>query len=149
MDCMQHAKLPCPSLSPGVCSNSCPLSGWCWCLTISFCHPFSFCPQSFSASGSFPVSWLFTSVGQSIGALASFLPVNVQGWFPLGLAGFDLFGVQGTLKSLLQHHSSKHQFFGPGPQPSLWSNSHIHTWLVEKPWLLTIHTFVSKVMSAL
>ena len=84
---LQHTRLPCLSPSPGVCSNSYPLSLWCH-PTISFSVvPFSSCLQSFSASGSFTVSWLFASGGQSIGASASasVLPMNVQGWFPLGL----------------------------------------------------------------
>ena len=86
---LQHARLPCPSLSPGVCSDSCLLSQWC-CLTISSsANPFSSCPQSFPASESFPMSLLFASGGQSIGTSASttVLPMNVQGWFPLGLTG--------------------------------------------------------------
>ena len=86
---LKHVKLPHLSPSPGLCSNSCPLSWWC-CLAISsFVVPFSFCLQSFPASGSFPVSWLFASGGQSIGtsASASVLPVNIQDWFPLGLTG--------------------------------------------------------------
>ena len=86
---LQLSSLPCPSLSPGVCSNSCPLS-WRCCLTISSSvNPFSSCPQSFPASGSFPVIQLFTSGAQSIGALvsASVLPVNIQHWFLLGLTG--------------------------------------------------------------
>ena len=82
--------------------------------------PFSSCLQSFPASGSFLMSWLLASGGQSIGASASALPMNVQDWFPLGLTGLISLQFHGTLKSLLQHHSSKHQFFGT--QPSLWSN---------------------------
>ena len=84
---LQHARPPCSSLSPGVCSNSCPLSQWCY-PTISFSViPFSFCPQSFPASRSFPISQLFASGGQNIGASASasVLPMNIQGWFSLGL----------------------------------------------------------------
>ena len=84
---LQHTRFLCPSLSPRVCSNSCPLSWWCY-PTISFSITFfSSCPESFPASGSFPVSWLFASGGQSIrtSASASILPVNIQGWFPLGL----------------------------------------------------------------
>ena len=75
---LQHAKLPCPSPSPGACSNSCPLSQWCYLTTSSFSNPFSSCPQSFPASRSFPMSWLFSSGGQSIGAsaLSSVLPMN-------------------------------------------------------------------------
>ena len=84
---LQHAKLPCPSPSPRLCSNSCPFSRWCYLTVSSSAAPFSFCPQSFPASGSFPLSWLFSSDGQSIGASpsASVLPVNIQGWFPLRL----------------------------------------------------------------
>ena len=87
---LQHARLPCPSPTPGAYSNSCSLSRWCH-PTISFSVvPFSFCLQSFPASGSFPVSQFFTSGGQSIGisASASVLPMNIQGWFPLGWTGW-------------------------------------------------------------
>jgi len=80
----QDARLPCPSLSPGVCSNSCPLSWWCNPTISSSVVPFFSCPQSFPASGSFPVSQLFSS-GQSIGTSASVLPMNIQSYFPLGL----------------------------------------------------------------
>ena len=86
---LQHARLPCPSLSPEVYSNSCPLSQWRH-PTISFSvTPFSSCPQSFPASGSFPINRLFTSDGQRIGvsASASVLPIHFQGWFPLGWTG--------------------------------------------------------------
>ena len=108
-----HTRLLCPSLSPGVCSNSCPLNRW-WHPTISsFVAPFSTCPQSFPASGSFPMSQLFTSGSQSIGASASVLPMSIQGWFPLGLIDWlDLLAVQRALKSLLQHHSSKALILG-------------------------------------
>ena len=84
---LQYARLPCPSLSPGVCSNSCPLSGWCHPTISSSVTPLSSCPQSFPASGSFPVGQLFASDGQSIGAStsASVLPMNIKDWFPLGL----------------------------------------------------------------
>ena len=78
-------QLPCPPLSPGVCSNSRPLNRWCHPTISSSVAPFSSCPQSFPASGSFPMNWLFVSGSQSIGALASVLPMNIQGWFPLGL----------------------------------------------------------------
>ena len=99
-------RLLCSPLSPRDCSNSYPLSGWC-CLTISFsATPFSLCLQSFPASGS--LSRLFTSDGQSIGASATVLPVNIQGWFKIDW--FDLLAVQGTLKNLLQHHSLKASF---------------------------------------
>ena len=84
---LQHARLLYPSLSPWVCSHSCPLSQWCH-LTISFSVTLFSCPRSFPASGSFPMNWLFTSGGQSIGTSASVLPMNTQGWFPLGLTDF-------------------------------------------------------------
>ena len=101
---LQHIRLPCPSPSPRACSNSCPLSWWCHPIILSSFVPFSSRLQSFSVSGSFPVSQLFASAGQSIGALAStsVLPMNIQDWFPLGLAG--LISLQS--KSLLQHHCS-------------------------------------------
>ena len=84
---LQHSRLPCLSPSPGVCSNSCSLSRWCHPTISSFVFPFSSCLQSFPASGSFLMSWLFASGDQSIGASASVLPMNNQGWFPLGLTG--------------------------------------------------------------
>ena len=83
---LQHGRLPCASLSPRVCSNSCPLSQRCHPTSHSV-TPFSSCPQSLPASGSFPMSQLFTSGGQSIGASASVLLMNIQRWFPLGLIG--------------------------------------------------------------
>ena len=105
---LQHTRLPCPSLSPRICSNSCPLCWWCYSTIPSSVAPFSYCPQSFPASRSFPRSQLFAWCSQSIGvsASASVLPMNIQGWFSLGLTCFD-FAVQGTLKSLLQHYSLK------------------------------------------
>ena len=83
----QHARLPCPSLSFGVCSNSCPLSWWYHPTISSSADLFSSCLQSFPAAGSFPMNQLFASGGQSIGASASVLPMNIQGSFPLGLTG--------------------------------------------------------------
>ena len=83
---LQHSRPPCPSLSSGVCSNWCPFSWWCHPTVSSSVAPFSSCPQSFPALGSFPMSQLFSSGDQSIGASASVLPVNIQGWFPLELA---------------------------------------------------------------
>ena len=86
---LHHARLPCPSPNPGAWSDSCPLSPWCHPTILSSVVPFSSCPQSFLASGSFPMSRLFRSGGQSIGgsAPASILPMNIQGWFPLGWTG--------------------------------------------------------------
>ena len=100
------ARVPCPSLSFDVYSNSCPLSWWCHPNISSSTAPFSYCPQSFPTWGSFPINQLFTSGGQSIRTSASdlSLKVGIQSWFLLGWTGLR---VQGTLKSLLQHHSSK------------------------------------------
>ena len=105
----QHARPPSPLPTPGVHPNPCPLSRWCHPTISSSVVPFSSCPQSFPASGSFQMSQFFTSGGQTIGVSAStsVLPMNIQDWFPLGWTGLDLLAVQGTLKSLLQHHSSK------------------------------------------
>ena len=89
-------------------------------------------PLSFLASGSFPVSWLFISGGQSkSSALASVLPVNIQGWFPLGLTGWIFLQSKGLSRVLFNTTAQKHQVFST--QFSLWSNSHIHIWLLEKP----------------
>ena len=82
---LQHSRLPCPSPSPWVCSNSCPLDRWCHPALLSSVVPFSSCLQSFPTSGSFLMSQLLASGGQSIGASASVLPVNIQDWFPLEL----------------------------------------------------------------
>ena len=109
MDC-STPDFPVLHLSPGVCSNSCPLSQLCRPTISSSFVPFSSCLQSFPASGSFLVSWLFASGGQSIGASAPVLPMSIQGWFPLGLASLISLQSKG-LKSLLQHHSSKASFF--------------------------------------
>ena len=146
---LQHARLPCPSPSPRVCSNSCPLSLWCHPVISSSVTPFFSCPQSFPASGSFPVSHLFTSDGQSMGASASAsaLPRNIQGWFPLGLTGLISLLSKWLLRVFSSTTIQKYQFFDT--QPFLWSNSHIHTWLLEKKIALTIEIFVSKVMSLL
>ena len=120
------------------------LSRWCHPTTSSSAIHFSSCLQSFPASGSFPVSCLFASRGQSIGAStsASVLPIKIQGWFSLRLSGLISLREFIELKSLLQHHNSKHQFFGT--QSSLWSNSHIRTWLLEKPYLWLCGPFSAK-----
>jgi len=121
---LQHARLPCLSPSPGACSNSCPLSWWCH-PTISFsvAH-FSSCLQSFPASGSSSVSQFFSPGGQSIGASASasVLPMNIQGWFPLGWSGLISLQSQELSKVFSKTTVRKYQFFGA--QPSLWFNSH-------------------------
>ena len=125
----QHARLPCPLLSPRVCSNSCPLSQWCYPSISSSVTLFSFCSQSFPASGSFLMSWLFVSGGQSIGAsaLASVLPVSTEGWFPLGLTG---------LVSLLSKDSQE-----SSPAPEFES---INSWTVSLlygPALTSVHDY--------
>ena len=140
MDCMQHTRLHCPSLYPRVCSNSCPLSQRCHPTILSFATTFSSCLQSFPASESFPVSQLFASCDQSIwaSASASVLLVNIawfhwKGWSPLELTGWISLRSKGLSRIFSNITVQKHQFFNA--RPSLWSNSHIHTWLLEKPWL--------------
>ena len=122
---LQHASLPCPSLSLRVCSNSCPLSQWCHPTISSSVAHFSPCPQSFPASGFFPVSQQFASGGQSIGASASVLPMSIQSWFPLGLTGLISLLSMRLSRVFSSTTIQKHPFFGT--QPSLWSTSHIHT----------------------
>ena len=123
---LQHAKLSCPSPTPGACSNSCPLSQWCNPTISSSVIPFSSCFQSFPAPGSFPMSQFFASGGQSIGASASasVLPMNIQDWFPLGWTGWISLQSKGLSRVFSKTTIQKHQFFGT--QLSLWSNSHIH-----------------------
>ena len=122
-----------PSPSSRTCSNSCPLSRWCHPTISSSVIPFSSCLQSFPASGSFLMSRLFASSGQSIGASASasVLPMNIQGWFPLGLTGLIFLQSKQFSRIFSSTTVQKHRFFSA--QPSLWPNSHIHTWLLEKP----------------
>ena len=129
----QHARPPCPSPTPGVYSNSCPLSRWCHPTISSSIVPFFSCPQSFLASGSFPMSQLFISGGQSFGvsASASVSPMNIQDRFPLGLTGWISLQSKGLSRDFSNTTVQKHQFFGA--QPSSQSNSHAHTGLLEKP----------------
>ena len=150
---LQHIRLPCPSPSTGICSDSCPLSRWCH-PTISSCLvPFSSCPQSFPASGFFPMTWLFASGGQSIAASASascLLQHSCQ-WILrvdfFKIDWFDLLAVQGSLKSLLQHHSSNASI--------LWCSAFFmgqlsHSYMTTgKTVALIIWIFVSKVVSLL
>ena len=130
---LQYARLPCPSPNPRACSNSCSSSRWGHPIISSSVIPFSSFLQYFLASGSFPMSQFFTSVGQSIGvsASASILPMNIQDWFLLGLTGLISLLSKGLSRVFSNTTVQKHQFFGA--QLSLWSNSHIHTWLLEKP----------------
>ena len=145
---LQHVRLPCPSPTPGACSNSYLSSRWCHLAISSSVGPFSSCLHSFPASRSFPISQFFASGGQSIGvsASASVLPMKIQDWFPLQLTGWISLQ-SGTLKSLLQHHSSKASilwclaFFSV--QPS-------HPYMTTGKIIALIRwTFVSKVMPLL
>ena len=128
----QHARPPCLSPTPGAYSNSCPLSWWCNPTISSFVVPFSSCLQYFPALGSFPMSQFFASGDQSIGvsASASVLPMNIQDWFPLGWTGWISLQPKGLSRVFSDTTVQKHQFFSA--QPSLWSNSYIHTWPLEK-----------------
>ena len=130
---LQHARLPCLSPSSGVCPNSHPLSQWCHPTISSSVVPFS-CLQSFPASGSFAMSRLFPSSGWNIGASAStsVLPMNIWDWFPLGLTGLIFLQSKGLSSVFSNTTVQKHHFFRA--QPFLWSNCHIHTWVLAKPW---------------
>ena len=130
---LQHTRSSCPSPTPGVYSNSCPLSWWCHPTIPSSVVPFSSCLQSFPASGSFQMSQFFASGGQSIGvsASASVLPMNIQDWSPLGWTGWISLQSKGLSRIFSNTTVQKNQFFSA--QLSLQSNSHIHTWLLEKP----------------
>ena len=129
----QHARPPCPSPTPGVYSKPCPSSRWCHPAISSSAVLFSSCPQSLSASGSFPMSQFFTWGGQSIGvsASASILPMNTQDWPPLGWTGWISLQSKGLSRVFSNTTVRKHRFFGA--QLSSQSNSHIHTWPLEKP----------------
>ena len=140
---LQHVRLPCPSVFSRDCSDSCPLSQW-WYLTISPSDaPFSFCFQSFPASGYFSMSWLFTLGGQSIAASVTNSPSIEYSWLiSFRIDWFDLFAVRQTLRSVLQHHHLKASIPGHSAfvmvQPS---HSYMTT---EKPIALTIWTFLVK-----
>ena len=144
---LQGARLLCPPLSPGVCSNSCPLSRWCYWTISASVTPFSSCLQSFLTSGAFLMNLLFSSGGQTIGvsASASVLPMNIEGWFSLGWTGWISLQSKG-LKSLLQNHSSK---------ASILRRSAFFMVQLSHPYMttgksrgLTRRSFVGKVMSA-
>ena len=141
---LQHARIPCPSAIPGACSNSCPLSWWWHPADLSSVVLFSSYLQSLPASRSFLMSQFFISSGQSIGvsASASILPMNIQGGFPLGLTGCI------SCPRDSQESSPTPQFKSINSLVLtflLWSNSHIHAWLLEQTIALTIWTFVGKV----
>ena len=140
---LQHARIPCPPPTPGAYSNSCASRRWCHPTTPSSVFLFCSCLQSFPASGSFPVSPLFTSGGQSsaASASASVLPMNIQGWFPLGLTVLISLLSRGLSRVFSSTTIQKHQFFGS--QLSLWSNSHLYL-TIGKTIALTKQTFVGK-----
>ena len=129
---LQHARFLCPSLSPGILSNSYPLSQWCY-LTTSSSAPLLLLPSIFPASGSFLISQLFESGGQSIGtsASSSVPPMHAQGWFPLGLTSLIFLQSKGLSKVFSSTPVWKHQFFST--QPFLWSKFRIRIWLLDKP----------------
>ena len=126
---LKHARLPCPSPTSWAYSNSWPSSRWCHPTISSSVVPFSSCPQSFPASGSFPMSQFFTSSGQTIGisAWASVLPMNIQNWFLLGWTGWISLLFKGLSRVLSNTTVQKHQFFG--------------TQLSSHPTLTSIHNY--------
>ena len=130
---LQHIRPTCPSQTPKTCSNSCPSSQWYHPTISSSLVTFSLCPQSLAASGSLQMSKFFAKGGQSIGvpASASILPMNIQDWFHLGWTGLISLQSKGLSRVFSNTTVQKHQFFVT--QVSLWSNSHIHTWLLGKP----------------
>ena len=145
---LQYARLPCPSPTPGASSDSCPSSWWCHPTISSSVIPFTSCLQSFSASGSFPVSQFFTSGGQNIGASASasVFPMNIQGWFPLGLTGLISLQSKGLSRVFSNTAVQKHQFF----HSAFFMIQLLHPYMtVGKTVALTRPTFVGKVMSLL
>ena len=144
---LQHARLPCPTSTPRACSNSSPLSQWCHPTISSSVAPFSSCLQSYPASGSFPVSQFCASGGQSIGASASVIPMNIQDWFALGLTDLISLQSKGPSRVFSNTTAQKHWFF-----------RHLAFFMVQisHPYMtigntiaLTIWTFVTKVMSLL
>ena len=128
---LQHSRLPCPSPSPGAYPNSRPSSRWCHPTISSSVITFSSSLKSFPASRSFTMSQFFAPGGQNIGVSASVLPMNIQDWFPLGWTVWISLQSKGLSRVFLNTTVQKHQFFGT--QLSSQSNSHIHTWLLEKP----------------
>ena len=140
---LQHARLPCPSPTPGACTNSYPLNWWCHPIISSSVVPFSSCLQSSPELGSFPMSQLFASSGQSIGASTStsILPVNIQDWFPLGLTGWISFLSKGLSRVFSSTTVRRHQFFEFFQDINslvlsfLYSLTHTSIQLLEKPKL--------------
>ena len=145
---LQHARTPCPSPTPGVHSDSCPVSRWCHPAISSSVVPFSSCPQSLPASESFPMSQLFAWGGQSTGvsALASVLPKNTQGWFPLEWTGWISLQSKGLSSIFSNTTVQKHQFFGAQLSSVQLSHPYLTT---GKTIALTRQIFVGKLMSLL
>ena len=129
----QHTRPSCPSPTPGVYPNPCPLSQWCHPTILSSVVPFSSCPQSFPTSGSFQMSQLFASGGQSTGVSVStsVIPMKTKDWSPIGWTGWISLQSKGLSRVFSNTTVQKHQFFST--QLSSQSNSHVHTWLLEKP----------------
>ena len=144
---LQHTRIPCPSLSPGICSNSCPLIQWCHPTISSSDVSFSNCLQSFPASGSFPISCLFALGGQSVDPSTSASVLPLTEFISFRIDWFDLLAVQGTLTSLLQHHILKESVI----QHSAFFVAQLsHLYMTTgKTIALTRQTLVSKVMSLL
>ena len=142
---LQCTRLSSPSLSHRVCSNSCPLSQWCYLTISASVAPFSSCPQSCPASESFPLSWLFASGGQRFGASASVLLMNIQDWFPLGLTGLTFLWSQELSRVFSNTTAQKPQLLGiqPFSGPTL---TFVHNCFYTA---FTISTFVGKMMSLL
>ena len=146
---LQHARPPCPPQTPRVYSNSCPSSWWCHPAISSSVVPFSSCPQSLPASGSFPISQLFASGGQRTESFSFSISPSSEhpGLISFRMDWLDLLAIQGTLKSLLQHHSSKASVFR---HPAFFTAQLSHPYMTTgKTIALTIRTFVGKVMSLL
>ena len=144
---LQHARFLCLSPCPRVYSNSCPLTQWCWLIDSSSVAPFSSCPQSFPASGSFPMTQLFASDGQSTGASTSVsvLPVNIQGWFPLGLTGLISLQSKGLSKVFSNTTVRKHQFLSYlDNKHTLWTIIFQKMHLERSWWKLSAHVNIKK-----
>ena len=139
---LQHFRLPCSSLSPRVCSNSCPLSWWCHPPISSYVISFSSCLQSFPASGSFPVSHFFPSRGQSIGVSAStsVLAMNIQDWFPLGWIGWISLQSKGLSRVFCHTTVQKYQFFGTQP---VFNNKSV-SWITTHRSVMCLGVFITR-----
>ena len=128
---LQHAKPPCPSPSPEVSPSSCPLHWWCHPVHLILCRPLLLCPQSFPASGTFPMSWLFRSGNQNPGASASILPMSIQSWFPLRLTSLISLLSKGLSRVVFITTVWRRQLFGA--LAPLWSDCHNLTWPQGRP----------------